>query len=187
MELPVRIGLDLDGVIIDHHDSKCRLAADFGLALEPWQTNTNVIKEFMPLEAYRALQDRLYTSLTPTAPPVRRALETLAALPAEFYIVSARTPVSIRFAQDWLGQHRLYDLIPAERVFFCGTAEDKRVYCERLGLHAFMDDKLSVLQLLPRHVHRILFDEDKIHERLNLGEAVHVAETWDDFRAMISG
>jgi hypothetical protein len=187
MAQPVRIGLDFDGVIIDHHQHKLRLAAEKGYDFEPWQTNTNVMKSLMEVPTYRGLQDVLYNRLTLEAPPIAGALETITAIPAEFYIVCARAPINIRFAQEWIGQHRLYDLIPAERIFFCGTSEDKRSYCERLGLQAFLDDKLGTLRVLPSRVQRFLFDDDGIAESLNVESDIDVVRNWHDFRHLIVG
>ena len=187
MQTRMRIGLDFDGVIIDHHQHKLRLAAERGYAFEPWQTNTNVMKTLMEVPEYRTLQDSLYNRLTLEAPPVAGALDTIAAIPAEFYIVCARTPVNIRFAQEWLGKHRLYDIIPAERIFFCGTSEDKRGYCERLGLQVFLDDKLGTLRVLPTRVQRFLFDDDGIAEKLEVGHDIEVVRSWDDFRRFAMG
>lgn len=187
MSQTVRIGLDFDGVIIDHHQHKLRLAAERGYDFEPWQTNTNVMKPLMEVPVYRELQDVLYGELTLQAPPVAGAIETIAAIPAEFYIVCARTPVNIRFAQQWLGDHRLYDVIPAERIFFCGTSEDKRGYCERLGLHAFLDDKLGTLHALPPRVQCYLFDDDGVAERLEVGSDIEVVRSWADFRRLVVG
>lgn len=183
----LRVGLDFDGVIIDHHDHKIRLAEAYGISLAREQANTNVMKDLLPFEVYRALQDDLYTKLTPSAPPVAGALEAIAAVPAEYFIVSTRSPASIRFAQEWIGRHRLYDHIPAERIFFCGTSEDKRVYCERLRLDVFMDDKLAVLAGLPRDMHRLLFDPDGTGDELKTDPHIVTITDWAEFRKMVGG
>jgi hypothetical protein len=178
----LRIGLDFDGVIIDHHQHKLSLLAERCLEFEPWQTNTNVMKSLTNDEPmYRVLQDQLYAQLTTLAPPVRGALEAIATVPADLFIVCARPPANIRFAQEWLGHHRVYDVIPAERIFFCGTSEDKRAYCERLRLHAFMDDKLGMLRGLPTSVRHLLFDEDGVSERLEVAQGIEVVRDWKEF------
>lgn len=187
MDNRVRIGFDLDGVIIDHRAHKLQQAAHFGYPLEPWQANTNFMATFMPKETYHAIQDNLYGELTLASPPVVGALETLANLDAAFYIVAARTPANIRYAQDWLNKYRVFDLIPADQIFFCGTSEDKRTYCEMLHLHAFMDDKLAVLESLPAGVARVLYDEDAVAEKLNPTSDILVATSWPAFKKMAEG
>lgn len=181
-----RIGIDLDGVLIDHNEHRLQLAREFGYEIEPWQVNTNVMKDLMP-DVYRVIQDRLYARLTETAPVAAGALEAIAAVPADFYIVSSRTPVSIRFAQDWLGKYRFYDYIPAERVLYCGSADDKRSYCQRFRLDFFMDDKLSLLQKLPPTTRCLLFDQDGIAGRIDVSDDIDVVTGWDEFRRLALG
>ncbi len=184
----VRIGLDLDGVIIDHTANKLKLAKDYGYALEPWQANTNLMKRFMDHDHYEALQDTLYTTMTPDAPAVIGALEHLPKLAgAEIYIVSARPHESVRYAQEWLTKHRLFDLVPAERMFFCNDSKDKRGICDRLLVDLFLDDKLSVLTDLSVAVRKALFDPDGIAETLDLGSGVSVVRTWRDFPTFALG
>lgn len=186
MPRPYRIGIDLDGVLIDHREHKRKLAAEYGIALEPWQTNANVMGRFVPEEIYGAIQEPLYTRLTLDAPPVAGALEHLPALKAEIYIVSARRAESIRYAQNWLSSRRIYDFVPAERIHFCGGDEEKRGYCDRLAIDLFLDDKVRVLDALSGKIKRILFDEDDIAAALGVEERLHIAKTWAEFREMVN-
>lgn len=183
----MRIGIDLDGVIIDHREHKRRLAAARGFTLERWQTNSNVMSRFVPHEAYEQISRQLYTTMTPEAAPVPGALETLAKLQDELYIVSARNADSVRYAQQWLLKHRVYDLVPAERIFFCGTGAEKRGYCERLGLSLFLDDKVSVLDVLPFATTKVLLDVDNVAHDMDIGEHLRVVPDWQEFRRIASG
>lgn len=178
---PLRIGIDFDGVIVDHRPHKLRLAAELGFALEPWQTNTNVMHDHMGEEAYRALQKPLYDELTVQAPAVRGALEAIAALPGEAYVVSARRPGNEASAQAWMRKNGLHEIIPPERVIFCPSGRDKRFHAERLGLSLFLDDKLAYLGHLPETMTRVLFDEDGIASRVPVPEAYRVAKDWREF------
>lgn len=182
-----RIGIDLDGVLIDHREHKRKLAGEYGFALEPWQANSNVMGKHMPQDVYDTLQETLYTHLTPLAPPVADALAVLPKIKAETYIISARRPYSVRYAQEWLLKHRVYDSVPAERIFFCGTGDEKRGYCERLGITVFLDDKVSVLDALPGKTKRVLFDEDDIAKDLDVENRLHVARTWGEFHEILKG
>lgn len=182
----LRIGVDLDDVLIDHRPHKIRLAATAGVTIEPWQANSNLIKRYVPEDIYRLLQLELYGLLTPEAPPVEGALERLAAMEGiEPFLVSARRPESIRYAQEWMIKHRLYDLIPAERMFFCGSDGEKKGYCERFGVSVFLDDKVNVLDLLPANTMRVLFDQDGIAEELDIGERFTVIGSWNDFSKLV--
>jgi len=186
MRPPLRIGIDLDGVLIDHREHKRKLAEEYGFALEPWQSNSNVLRKFVPEDVYRSMQEALYGQLTRVAPAVAGCLEQLPHLKAELYIVSARRADTIRFAQDWLVSHRIYDFVPAERIYFCGNDEEKRGYCDRLAIDMFLDDKVSVLEALSGRTRRVLFDEDAIAEHLQVQDRLHIAKSWDEFREMVN-
>jgi 5'(3')-deoxyribonucleotidase len=184
---PRRIGIDLDGVLIDHREHKLKLAAEYGIALEGWQANANVIKLHVPLEHLRTLHSDLYGPMTLEAKPVVDALKRLAELKAEVYIVSARRAENIRFAQDWLVRHRVYDVVPAERIVFCATDEEKKGYCERLNIDLFLDDKVSVLDSLGARTKRVLFDEDGVARRINAEDRYPVVKGWEQFVDMANG
>lgn len=181
MRLPLKIGLDLDGVIIDHTENKLALAAERGLALEPWQTNSNVMGNLLPPEDYREIRDQVYADLTSEAPAVKGALESLGELEGELFIVSARRADTVRYAQNWLDRNRVYDLIPAERIFFCGDETEKKLHCHRLNLQMYLDDKLQVLTLLPLTVRRVLFDNHGLADRLELPQKISVVNDWAEF------
>jgi hypothetical protein len=181
-----KIGIDLDGVLINHGPAKLELAARYGIELEPWQTNTNVIRRFVPDAVYLKMQSELYGPLTPSAPIMPGAFEALAALDADFHIVSSRHAESIRHVQTWLMRNRLYDIVPAERIYFCGTGEDKRAHCERLGLQVFLDDKLAVLEALPGGIERVLFDGDGAYSHLEPQGWLTAVSSWPEFRRFLT-
>lgn len=180
-----RIGLDLDGVIIDHTENKLRLAAERGLELESWQTNANVMGEFVSPEIYREIRDLAYHEATLAASPVTGALAAIAGLDLELFIISARRLPSVRYAQSWLDEHRVYDHIPAERIFFCGDELEKRQHCQRLGLQAYLDDKINVLRQLPITVRRALLDSHDIAGRLRSQDEIKVVPDWSGFLELI--
>lgn len=173
-----KIGIDLDGVLIDHREHKRELAKQRGISLEWWQTNTNVMGRFIPEALYSNLRNELYGTWTLSAPPVEGALAHLAAIKSDIFLISARNADAIRFAQEWLLRHRIYDLIRAERIFFCQTGDDKRGYCERLGLDFFLDDRKKVLDALSSSMTRVLFDTDGIAGMLEVGPEIKVAANW---------
>jgi hypothetical protein len=183
--MPQRIGIDLDGVLIDHTANKLAVAERLGYALEPWQTNSNLLRTSLSQEHYAALLEDVYTKMTASAPPVDGALEHLAALPGELYLVSARRLKSVRYAQQWLMRHGVFDIIPAERIFFCESKKDKRPICDRLGIKTFVDDQLEVLELLSPRMKRVLLDAHGISSRLNIEEGYYVAPDWSGVRNLI--
>lgn len=183
--MPLRIGIDLDGVLIDHSGHKIDVAKRRGFALECWQTNSNVMGECLPNEVYTELQQEIYTDLTVDAPAVKGAIEAVRSLDGEMYIVSARRSESIRFAQKWLLKHGMFDVIPADRMYFCGSKNDKREICDRLGMDMFIDDQAAVLNLLSPTMRRVLFDVDGVANKLKVNEGIHVASTWDQAKLFL--
>lgn len=182
---PLRFGIDFDGVIVDHRSHKLRLAGELGVVLEPWQTNSNLLRSYMPDEdSYRRVQKPLYGALTVEAPVVMGALEGMASLPGEVYIISARRPGNETSALDWMSKNGLFDIVPRERVIFCESGRDKRGHCERLGISMFLDDKLSYLGHLPESMSRVLFDEDGVAGRLEVPVDIRVAIDWSAFVAI---
>jgi len=184
MQAPLRIGIDFDGVIVDHRPHKLKLAGALGFSLEPWQTNTNVMQDYMSEDAYRSVQKPLYDELTVLAPAVAGALETLARLPGELYVVSARRPENTLSARAWMAKHGLHALVPPERVIFCASGRDKREHVERLGISLFLDDKISYLGHLPDSMRRVLFDEDGIAARLTVPPEFEVVKSWSEFAVL---
>ncbi|MEA3249489.1 MAG: hypothetical protein U9Q03_03965 [Patescibacteria group bacterium] len=177
----MRIGLDFDGTMVDHGEHKMRLAAARGFSIERWQTNTNVMKQYLPSDDYSEIKEIVYTLLTPHAPPMDGLVEHLAALEGELYLISARRSTSIRFAQEWLQGYNVYDHIPAERVFFCPSSDEKHKFVQRLGIDVYLDDKARVLESLPRQTRKVLFDSDSISGRIDLHKDIEIAADWRDF------
>lgn len=181
---PLRIGIDFDGVIVDHRPHKLKLAGALGFALEPWQTNTNVMERYLSEDAYRSVQKPLYAELTVQAPPVAGALEALARLPGELYVISARRPENTVSARSWMVKNGLHAIVPKERVLFCASGRDKREHVERLGISLFLDDKISYLGHLPETIRRVLFDEDGIAARVEVPPEFEVVASWEAFATL---
>lgn len=179
------IGLDFDGVIIDHHENKMRLAGALGYKLERRQTNTNLMRQFLPPAKAQELKESLYTVSTPSAPPVAGVFEAMAKLPKETYIISARTKGSVKFAEKWMAKYKLFDLIPQERIIFCRNGAAKGPWCERLKITHFLDDKFSFLKYLPLKTKKILFDEDSVAAEINVSSEIQVVGTWGEFLSLI--
>lgn len=181
MPVMPKIGLDLDGVIIDHTDHKLKLARKFGYRLEPWQVNANVMKRFVGNDDYIRIQEEMYGPMTPAAPPMAGALEYLSQLQGELCVISARRADTVRYAQIWLDQHRIYDVIPAERIFFCGANAEKCGIADRLGVNIFMDDQLRVLTSMPYGCRRVLYDAHGAAEEIHPEEGICIVNSWEDF------
>ncbi|MFA6603493.1 MAG: hypothetical protein WCT10_01470 [Patescibacteria group bacterium] len=183
MELP--IGIDLDGTIIDHTANKQRLAADLGYRLTSCETNSNIMSRFMSERHYEELQERLYKEMTLEAPPVRGALEVLSRLGRPFFLISARRPETIPFAQAWIDKWLVRDILPPERTIFCGSGAEKRGHCDRLGVGLYLDDKVGVLQKLSSGVAKVWFDEHGLADALSPTADIKIVRTWVEFGELL--
>lgn len=154
----LKIGLDLDGVIIDHVPNKLRIALGYGYRLSPMQASSNFMHDFMPRAKYESLKDKLYGEETLSAPPVEGSVELMARLPGEVYIVSARRDYNRRYAWDWMMANGVLDFMPRERVRFVSSSRDKLPVVAELGLDVYMDDQIRVLEILPSGLRKFLLD-----------------------------
>ncbi|MFH1047222.1 MAG: hypothetical protein V1738_02865 [Patescibacteria group bacterium] len=175
------IGLDFDGVIVDHSEHKLQLARELGYELEPWQTNTNIMKKFVSESEYRGIQEKIYTELSLVAPPIAEALEHIRQLGGEPLILSARRSDTVQHALQWMKQHDLFEVIPVERVHFCAKSSQKGDYCRRLGVEVFLDDKLAVLDVLDSNVKKFLFDHHDSVRQSGLAHPHQVISGWAEF------
>lgn len=97
-------------------------------------------------------------------PMVDDAFEAVArlnrkAFPGCVHLVSKAKSGTARKTIEWLAHHRFHETtgVPLERVHFCEQREEKAIIATRLGLTAFIDDRLDVLQHLAAVRTRILF------------------------------
>jgi hypothetical protein len=79
--------------------------------------------------------------------------------PGRVHLVSKAKSGTARKTVEWLAHHRFQEAtgIPLERVHFCEQREEKAIIAKRLGLTAFIDDRLDVLHHLAAVKTRILF------------------------------
>ncbi|MDD5251877.1 MAG: hypothetical protein PHT12_04575 [Patescibacteria group bacterium] len=176
-----RVGLDFDGVIVDHTGHKIEVAARSGLRLEPRQTNTNLFHQLVSVDDYRPMAQVIYGEMTETAPAVSGAIEHLPLIPGAAFIVSARRALWQPSARHWLTSHGVFGVIPEARVFLAADERAKVQQVIQLGLTDFLDDKLDILCDLPPTMRRWLFDEYGVADELNLPSGITPVRSWADF------
>lgn len=158
------IGLDLDGVIIDHTSNKLQKARELGYELAPHDTASAVMKSRVALSHYREIQRHIYGPATVSAPAVLGALETIEKLASfcDLYIISRRNIADGNdgSGQAWLENHGILAHIPAERVFFVphDVVGAKDAVAKKFGIQLYLDDQLKILHELPSVATRVLFD-----------------------------
>lgn len=161
-ESTMRIGLDLDGVIIDHTQNKIMLAARYGVTLDPKDTVSEHMSLHFTPEVYEEIQQQLYddTEEAFAAPLMEGAYAGLASireLGLPYFLISRRkNPI---FALQLLENRGLWgEYFAPENTFFVETMEDKDIVARRLGVTHYVDDEPRVLSVMPSVLERIHFD-----------------------------
>lgn len=108
-------------------------------------------------------------------PAVAGALEAVARLNAEVFpgavhIVSKARSETAHQTLEWFEHHGFHAItgVPPERIHFCENREDKAPIARRLGLTAFVDDRVDVLRYMADVPTRVLF----------AAEAAWVPDNW---------
>lgn len=179
---PVYIGLDMDGVIIDHTLPKIRLAERYGITITPEQTPSEIMKTLLPAEAWKELQHTLYSDpavafASPVMRGARPALRELSEKRIPFALISRRKDPEI--AKTLLKRSGLWGaFFHEENTFFVSAPEDKNVRARELGVTHYLDDELKVLDALAQVPNRYLFDKYGAFGERNTYPAIH---SWQEF------
>ena len=178
-----KIGIDLDGVIIDHTQNKIKAAMELGFSVTAKETTSSkFLKVKMPAEAYRELQRKTYDEMSPTAPPIPGALKSIKELHNrgfEMFIVSRRKIPGP--AVDWLQRYGVLDIIPKEKIFFVKEDHQKEKMAQKLKLDILLDDQCKVLKELKSVKHIIFFN---FHEVDN--EGFCEVKSWEKFLKLVN-
>lgn len=161
------IGLDLDGVIVDHTEPKIRAAKELGFDIAPEETPTNILEKKMGTEHYAALEkirNEIYnTDDTRKMPTVmagaREGLEMIVRWGVPYVLLSQRKYPE--YAVTLLQHRRLWpEVFNRENAFFfTGGDHEKNAKAEELGVNIYVDDKPSVLATMTSVPRRVLFDQ----------------------------
>lgn len=181
-----KIGLDLDGVIIDHTRNKILLAKKFGFSLKPTETPFPRMKRRIPPAIYREIQRILYGELSLSAPPVERALEGLRTLGKNYdlFIVSRRSDKEVALA--WI-KKELDGLIKEVNIHFVIKDREKALVCKELRIVVFLDDKVESLWELKTVKERFWFDHFDVSREYEDLKGVKVVPSWRDFVEQMVG
>jgi hypothetical protein len=113
-----------------------------------------------------SLEDALRT------PPMEGAFDAIRRLVETFgdrvWLVSKCGPRIQDRTRHWLEHHGFHEKtgLSRDRVVFCLQRRQKADHCAQLGIEAFIDDRLDVLEAMRGHVaHLFWFGEDRGSER----------------------
>lgn len=158
----IHIGFDLDGVLIDHAQTKVELAAEYGVNIMPVQTNAAVLRTLMQPDDYEELRSRLYNDpATLAASPLMHgatdALQSLQKAGIRFSLISRRKDTEMAF--NLLEHHGLRPtFLKDENTFFVREDKDKENVARTIGITHYIDDKTKVLDVVTSVPNRYLMD-----------------------------
>ncbi|OGZ02118.1 MAG: hypothetical protein A3G64_01205 [Candidatus Liptonbacteria bacterium RIFCSPLOWO2_12_FULL_60_15] len=156
------LGLDLDGVILDHTEMKRALARKYGLSVSRRETSSDVFNDLIADEAKGPIQYALYDHprralQAPLFPGARRGLLELKRRRQPFVLISRRK--NGRMARKVLAAKGLWGpFLDARNTFFVERKKDKDIMAKKLGVRLYIDDQPSVLAELASVRRRFLMD-----------------------------
>lgn len=176
-----KVGLDLDGVIIDHTKNKIKTAKAFGFNIKAKETPSEILKKILPSNQYQKLQRRIYGRLTLEAKPVRGTLKTIKKISRNYnlFIISRRN--NPKTAVAWLKKYKISDIIPSRSIFFVKEDRDKNKLAKKLKIDVFLDDKAEVLKYLSSVPRRVFFNPHKTQKDNKFAEI----NSWKEFPAIL--
>ncbi len=156
------IGFDLDGVIIDHTESKIRIADQHGWKINPAETPTAILQTVVPKTVMDAIRQAIYydaeTSLSPSL--MADMVQTLTEIKKRKlpYVLISRRRMP-EFAINLLKLRGLWpDFFNDNNAFFVADADAKNQKASETGITHYLDDEPQVLEKLTCVKHRFLLD-----------------------------
>ncbi|MBI4992046.1 MAG: hypothetical protein HZB99_02405 [Candidatus Harrisonbacteria bacterium] len=181
------IGLDLDGVLVDHTDLKIRLAKRLGFNLLPKDTPTEVMNKILPEGRWRELQHLLYSDpklslLSPLMRGAKSMLNNFQKNKIDYLLISRRK--STVQALKLLEKRGLWpEYFNDKNTFFVVEPEDKNIKAAEFGVTHYIDDERRVLEKLADVRHRFLFDRHRVFPETDFYKKIH---SWPEFYEYLS-
>lgn len=152
----------MDGVLLDHTETKLLLAKRFKLHIKRVETPSDLIKPLIPPSIYSKFQfnlndDPQFRHLSLLMPGAKEVLEKIIGSGVPYFLVSRRKKPLI--AIKILKHHGLWPkYFNKKNSFFVLTPEDKNIKAKELGITHYFDDQQTVLDKLTNVKNRFLFD-----------------------------
>lgn len=181
----MRIGFDLDGVILDHTSQKISFASERGWPLKPFQTHSDRMDDYLPPAVARDLKQILYQTVSaPLFFGVRETLQMLTQQKLDFWLISRRREPNAAITN--LKYHQLWPKKFSEKnTYFVDSDQTKRLVAQKLDLTHYIDDAITVLRLLDNIPHRILMDpEDSLKNWPDYLDFL-IARSWIDINQLL--
>lgn len=179
------IGLDMDGVIIDHTENRIRFAKEFGFSLAPEEAASDIMRKKIPRDTYEKIQKLLYDDPTtglslPLVSGAKSSVELLRQSEILYYLISRRGNPQI--GRALLQKRGLWpELFNEKNTFFVKTIEDKNDKARELGVTIYLDDQPSVLDALVDIPQKFLFDPLYAYAKHSEHAQYNKIHSWDKF------
>ena len=179
----INIGLDLNGVIIDHTQNIIKAGASLGFELNEEDTQSEALKVILTVEKYKELKNIIFDNMTKDSVPMILSIKTIKSLSKKYslFIISQQDETGSKKTLNWLEKYNIFNIIPKENVIFVKKPVDKNVWCKKLDIETYLDDKISVLDLLSYPKNKILFNPFKILNKSNYTEI----SSWEEFPILL--
>ncbi len=182
------IGLDLDGVILNHTETKVMLAKKLGINVSLADTASDFYRKKIGSENFEKIRGLLYDDpeiglRAPLMEGAREGLEYLKKSRIPYFLISRRNPpeVGIKLLQN----HNLWkSFFDEANTFFVEEKIDKNIKAVQLGINIFVDDEPSVLVVLANVKEKFLMDITESY--VNMPDAYYKrVSSWREFMAFI--
>lgn len=175
------IGLDCDGVVIDHTANKIKAARLLGLEVALEDTPSDLMSNRVDSLSWKTIKRMIYDDpqflfSAPIMPGAEEALKLFQATGQDYFLISRqKNPV---LALESLKVHGLWDrYLNASNTFFVEDSLAKNQKVQELGINIYLDDQPSVLVEIDVPT-RLLFDPFWVYPKEPWYERV---KTWPEF------
>lgn len=184
-----RLGIDLDGVVIDHSKQFMDVCSAFGFPLKSWQVNTNMLNKFLSPDTNTVIQHIVYAKRRSRALEMQDSVETIGLLRNHLDIVSVqKRPEAEKKLWKWLKKFGVLNSIAKKHIHLWRSREKKLHCIHALKPDFFIDDGLEILEHLPRQTIPILFDPWGINKYFYKNrKGIFVIKTWKEISRVFHG
>lgn len=166
----IKIGFDLDGVILDNTTFKVEKYKEvYNIEFEDWQVSSNMIDEYVPDREMRRKIGNLAAARNFTKILDDKSIELFKKLNEEgyeLYIVSRRgkSDEGQKAARESIKQQNLEKYF--KEIFLCETENKKVETIINNGIQIFIDDRIEIIESLYKKIHLpLLFDNFELIEK----------------------
>jgi 5'(3')-deoxyribonucleotidase len=175
------IGIDLDGVIIDHTRNFILFSRRYGIRLKSWQTNSNIFQNFVDQNYADQIKHLVYAKHRGSAPMTAGALDFIKLFRDKIVFASVQKErEGERRLWQWLDEKGILKLIPKSRIRIFRKRSAKIRYVNKLQPDIFIDDGLDVLEYLTPKTRPIMFDSVGAQKHVRVKKWISIFGSWNN-------